>query len=127
MSRYRILALSLFLAAPIAVRAQSAAAGALEGSVADTGGQRVAGAKITLLNAATGERLESESDAGGAFRFALAPAGTYRAEFAREGFQTSRMEALTLNASEVAVLHASLEAGDAAIMAECKCVLRAAA
>jgi hypothetical protein len=127
MSRYRILALFVFLTVPMAARAQSAAAGALEGSVADAAGQRVAGAKVTLLNAATGERLETESDAGGMFRFALAPAGTYRAEIAREGFQTAQMASLTLNASEVAVLHASLEAGDAATSAECKCVLRAAA
>jgi hypothetical protein len=124
---HRIPALLILLAAAVTARAQSAAAGALEGSVNDLAGQRLPGAHITLLNAATGERQEAESDSTGAFRFALVPAGTWRAEFARDGFQTARMAALTLNASEVAVLDASLEPGDATVTADCKCLLRAAA
>ena len=91
MSRNPILAFFALFAAALTARAQSAAAGALEGSVADAAGQRLAGARVTLLNTATGERHETEADGSGAFRFALVPAGTYRAEFTREGFQTARM------------------------------------
>ena len=104
MPRYRILALFVFLTVSMAARAQSAAAGALEGSVADTAGQRVAGAKVTLLNASTGERLEAESDAGGAFRFALAPPGPTGPRLRARASRRRRWRQLTLNASEVAVL-----------------------
>jgi hypothetical protein len=113
------------LAAP--AWAQSAAAGALEGSIADGAGQRLAEARVTLLNAATGERHEAKADSAGAFRFTLLPPGTYRAEFAREGFRTSRMEELTVNASELAVLDATLDPGDAAATVDCRCVVRASA
>src|SRR3954451_11891224 len=81
---------------------QSAAAGALEGSVRDPAGQRVAEARVVVVNAATGERREVGADTAGAFRFALLPAGKYVAEFAREGFRTARMEGLTVAASDVA-------------------------
>jgi hypothetical protein len=107
--------------------AQSAAAGALEGSVKDVAGQRIADARVTLLNASTGERLEARSDAAGVFRFALVPAGTYRAEFGHEGFRTAEMAQLTVIASEVAVLEAALEPGESSGAIECRCTMRAAA
>lgn len=122
-----LLGAAVFLAGAGAALAQSAAAGALEGSVADAAGQRVAEARVTLVNAATGERLEARADTAGSFRFALAPAGTYRAEFAREGFQTARMAELTIHAAEVTTLDATLDPGDATAVVDCRCQLRAAA
>ena len=106
---------------------QSAAAGALEGSVTDTAGQRLAEVTVELRNAATDERHVARADAAGAFRFSLLPPGTYQVEFAREGFKTARMAQLTLNASEVPVLDAVLEPGDSAVTVECPCHLRAVA
>jgi hypothetical protein len=106
---------------------QSAAAGALEGSVLDTAGQRVADATIRLRNASTDERHEAKADATGAFRFSLLSPGAYQVEFAREGFQTARMADLTLNASEVPVVEAVLAPGDATVIVECVCHLRAVA
>ena len=122
-----VLALILLVAAPAPAGGQSAAAGALEGSVTDSAGQRLPDTTVSLLNAATGERYAASADAAGAFRFSLLPPGTYRVEFAHIGFKTARMAALTLNASEVAALEAVLEAGDAAVAVECPCRLRAAA
>ena len=69
----------------------------------------------------------AQAGSDGAFRFSLLPPGTYQAEFAREGFKTARMAQLTLNASEVPVLDAVLEAGDPTPPVECACHLRAAA
>jgi hypothetical protein len=106
---------------------QSAAAGALEGSVTDTAGERVAEVTVRLLNAATDERHVAKADADGAFHFSLLPPGTYQVELARDGFKTARMAELTLNASEVPVLEAVLEPGDPAVTVECPCHLRAAA
>ena len=120
-------ALVLFAAGSASARGQSAAAGALEGSVTDTAGQRVADVTIELLSAATNERHVAKADAIGAFHFSLLPSGTYQVDFVREGFRTARMAQLTLNASEVRVLEAVLEPGDSAVTVECACHLRAVA
>jgi hypothetical protein len=119
--------LCLILVSAGAVLAQSAAAGALEGTVSDSAGQRVAEARVVVVQAGTGERHEAKADSTGAFRFALLPAGSYAVEFAREGFRTSRMERLAVAASEVVTLEAALDAGDPAAAVECRCQVRAAA
>lgn len=106
--------------------AQSASAGALEGTVTSAG-ERVAEVRVTLRNAATGEERLATGDAAGVFRFPLVAPGTYAVELARPGFQTARMESLTVNASELAVLDAAMAAGDPAIAAMCDCRLRATA
>jgi hypothetical protein len=107
--------------------AQSAAAGALEGSVTDPTGLQLADVTIRLLNASTDERHLATTDPAGSFRFSLLPPGIYQVEFARDGFQTSRMNGLTVNASEVPTLNAVLSPGDAKVIAECACSLTAAA
>jgi len=106
---------------------QSAAAGALEGSVTGKGGQGLPDVTVSLWNAATNERHSAKSDTTGAFRFSLLPPGAYQVEFAHAGFRTARLAQLTLSASEVPVLDAVLEPGDAAAAVECVCHLRAAA
>ena len=119
-------ALILFAAGWASARRQSAAAGALEGSVTDTAGQRVADVTVELLSAATNERHVAKADAIGAFHFSLIPSGTYQVELC-QGFRTARMAQLTLNASEVPVLEAVLEPGDSDVTVECACHLRAVA
>src|ERR1035437_3205934 len=121
--------LALVLASVLSVPAfgQSDAAGALEGSVTDAAGQPLPAVAVHLLNAATHERYAAKADAAGAFRFSLLPPGMYQVEFAHDGFKTARMAELTLNASEVPVLDATLEPGDSADVVECACHLRAAA
>ena len=70
---------------------QSAAAGALEGSVKDAAGQRLPEVTVRLRNAATDARHAAKADDTGAFRFSLLPPGIYEVEFAQEGFKTARM------------------------------------
>lgn len=123
----RIVPLFLFLAGSVPACGQSAAAGALEGSVTDMAGQRLPEVTVKLLNAATEERHDATADASGVFRFSLLAPGTYEVEFALEGFKTARLAQLTLNASEVPVLDAVLEPGDPAVVVECPCQLRAVA
>jgi len=119
--------LILFAAASLPACGQSAAAGALEGSVTGAAGQPLADVTVRLWNAATNERYAAKSGAAGAFRFSLLPPGAYQVEFAHAGFRTARMTLLTLNASEVPVLDAVLEPGDAAAAVVCACRLRAVA
>jgi hypothetical protein len=121
----RIAAVLLFAAS--AAHAQSAAAGALEGAVADPAGQRLPEASVTLHNSATNEQHAAKTDAAGAFRFPLLAPGTYAVEFTRDGFQTARLAQLTLNASELVTLDAALAPGDPATAVDCACHVRAAA
>ena len=121
------LALLLLVAGALPALPQSAASGALEGTVSDGSGQPLADVTVRLLDTATDERRVAKADASGAFHFSLLPPGSYQVEFAREGFKTARMAQLTLNASEVPLLEAVMEPGDAALTVECPCQLRAVA
>ena len=113
--------------APAPAKAQSAAAGALEGSVKDASGQALADVTITLRNIATDDHRTAHADASGTFHFSLVPIGTYEIEFRHEGFKTSRMVDLTINASEAPSLDAVLDLGDFATTGACTCTLRATA
>ena len=93
----------------------------------DAAGQPLPEVAVQLLDAATDERYVAKADAAGAFRFSLLPPGMYEVEFAHAGFKAARMEQLTLNASEVSLLDATLEPGDSAEVVECRCHVRAAA
>lgn len=121
------IAILVLTATPAFVRAQSAAAGALEGSVTDAAGKPLPEVTVQLVAPATDERLTAHTDPAGAFQFSLVPPGTYQVQLSREGFKTARMAALTINATEVPVLDATLEPGDAAATVDCSCRLREAA
>lgn len=117
----------LFLLSEVTAPAQSAAAGALEGRVADAAGHPLADATVRLLNTATGEHFKVRAAADGVYQFSLLPPGSYRVEFALRGFQTARMAQLTVNASESVVLDAALTPGDAGAVTKCACQLRTVA
>lgn len=123
----QFLGLLLFTAGAVTAYSQSAAAGALEGSVVDSSGQPVEEATVRVVRAATDERRVVKADVAGTFRFSLLPPVTYEVEFADDGFKTARMAVLTLNASEAPVLDAVLEAGGSGTIVECPCYLRAVA
>lgn len=111
----------------VLLRAQSATTGALEGTIHDAAGAAVPSAHVTLANPDTGATVEAAADEQGRYRFSmLAPAG-YSATISAAGFKTARQERVTVNVSEIPVLDAVLETGDAAQTVPCACTLRAAA
>src|SRR5712664_869659 len=59
----------------------------VHGVVTDSSGSRVAGATVTALNDATGERHTVESNATGDFIFTALPVGDYRIEAKATGFK----------------------------------------
>jgi hypothetical protein len=128
LSRLRCVVAALILASCAAtLNGQSATTGALEGAVKDAAGAAVPNATVRLLNRATDQAHTAVSDANGAFRFSLLPPATYQVSFSAKGFKTSLMKELTVNVSEVPVLDASLESGDASESVACRCRLAAAA
>jgi hypothetical protein len=66
-------------------RAQDAATGAIQGTVVDPSGSRIAQASIVAVNTATGIRYSTTSDAEGRFSIDLLPPGEYSARAVAQG------------------------------------------
>ena len=64
---------------------QDSSSGAIQGTVFDPAGRRVAQAMIVLVNNGNGFRYEHFSDSGGGFEFQLLPPGEYSARVTSDG------------------------------------------
>ncbi len=105
----------------MALWGQSATTGALEGTIRDSEGGAVAGAVVTAFSPGTGQHHRAESDERGSYRFSLLAPAPYEVTFAAKGFKTARTEGVTVSVSEVPVLDANLEPGDAGETVPCQC------
>ena len=85
--------------------------GSVTGSVVDTSGAVIVGAKITLTNTGTSEALNTQSDPAGNFRFLLLPPGTYTIEASLTGFKTFRREGIIVEADRSLAVPISLSLG----------------
>src|SRR5690242_3371363 len=111
MSRLRAV-LSIFLLTALGAFAQSQAInGSIRGRVADSAGAAVPGAKITILNDATGFSRNLNSDEDGYYVFPNLPLGAYTVTIQKEGFTTERHPGVTLTAGTEAVVEAQLKVG----------------
>src|SRR5829696_4935560 len=81
------LVLAIGCAAPAA--AQNGV-GALEGTVVDSAGEPVAGARLSLVNSQQASFGATETDARGAFRFASVAPGNYVLVVVKPGFAEKR-------------------------------------
>jgi hypothetical protein len=68
----------------------------LNGSVSDPSGATVAGAKITLTDAATGFQRTTTSNTAGLYQFLDVPPGNYRLEASASGFAPFVVSSITL-------------------------------
>ena len=94
--------LALILVAPVALHAQSlAAGGAIEGTVTDESGAVLPGVNVTIRNTGTGIVRETQTDAAGVYRAPLLPVGTYEVTAALTGFATTKRPNLTLGIGQV--------------------------
>ena len=87
----------LFLLSAVWMLAQTTGA-ALQGTVSDTKGGMIAGAKITLRNEATGRTTTATADPQGHFSVAGLPAGTYTVEAAAAGFRLASQQTVHVSA-----------------------------
>ena len=97
----------------IAVRsqAQTAATGAISGTVTDPSGAVVAGARITATSQATGASVTAVSSSTGGYLVPLLPPGSYRLEASKQGFRTLSYSTITVNVTETAALNIRLQVG----------------
>ncbi|HEX6547007.1 MAG TPA: carboxypeptidase-like regulatory domain-containing protein [Bryobacteraceae bacterium] len=68
----------------------------LTGVVTDPSGADVAGAKVTLTDAASGSARTTTTDGQGYYTFASVPVGSYKLSIAASGFQTYNVSDITL-------------------------------
>jgi hypothetical protein len=86
--------------------------GSITGTVKDSSGGVVQGAKVTIRN--TGTNLESTSltNNEGSFSFVDLPLGTYAVTFAKEGFKTQVHSQILVQGNRTTTVNGSLEPGE---------------
>lgn len=94
--------------------AQTAATGALSGTVTDPNGAVVAGAEITVTNEATGETRTVTSGSDGSYSVPLLPPGSYGVEAAGSSFKRGVSSGVRVEVTETTTLEIKLEVGAAA-------------
>src|SRR6478609_9036035 len=92
--------------------AQTAATGALTGTVTDSTGAVLSGVQIKIVNEATGEERRGASQVNGIFFFPQLPPGSYRVEASRTGFNALTRTGLRIDVTETARLDLTLRVGN---------------
>ncbi len=105
------LCLAIAFACTSPVWAQTAATGALTGTVTDPSGGVIVGASVEATNKNTGQARTSTTDSAGAYKFSLLQPGDYSVRFSAAGFKTSEVASVTISVTETPVLNQKLEIG----------------
>ena len=83
----------------------------LTGIVSDSSGAVVANAKVTLRNSLSGDVRESTTDSQGYYTFASVPVGTYNVTIEAPGFQSFKVNEISMGGGERRNVNASLQVG----------------
>src|SRR5712692_959254 len=105
-----ILVIVLCLSGP--AFAQQGASAGVYGSVLDSQGALIPGAKVTLLHVTTNQARMAITDAAGEFRFPLLPVGEYRITVEQSGFKKYEQSGLLLQVNDNAKVDVRLEVGE---------------
>lgn len=85
--------------------------GEFTGRVADATGAVIAGARVTITNAATNVARETETNESGNYTVPFVNPGVYDVQAEADGFKAARQEAWTLQVGDVARIDFTLEIG----------------
>src|SRR5581483_177987 len=102
--------LAMFAAATVA-RAQ--ATSRVSGTVTDAAGARVAGAKVTAKNEATGVAQTQTTTEAGLYSFTALPVGTYTITVEMSGFKTAALPGVVLEVNTPSTADITMEVGQA--------------
>lgn len=105
-----MLAILLWLLTAAMVNAQ-VDTGTILGSVKDSTGAIIPGAKVTLTNQDNGSTLTSQTRPDGTYLFTPLKIGIYQVVVEHEGFKTARNSGLELSIQQQAVINFTLEPG----------------
>ena len=105
--------LRLTLAAFLSVLSASAqtSTGEITGSVVDSSGATIAGAKVVLIEQATNQTREQTSNSAGLYEFHALPRGFYTIQVEMSGFKKEEIRALQLTVAQTLQLDIKLELG----------------
>lgn len=109
LSTETVFALSLLLFAPGA-NAQ-VLYGSIVGTVTDSSGAVISGAKVSITNEGTSQSRQAVSNAGGEFSFPGTEAGTYDLSITQSGFAAFTLKGIKVTVDEVARANATLQPG----------------
>src|SRR5213594_5100823 len=106
--------MNLRIALPILVSAALAQTTSTEilGTVTDSSGAVIAGAQITLLRVATGERRETVTDSTGNYSFPLIDIGEYDITVKAAGFTPQERKGIALQLQQKARINFELTVGE---------------
>jgi|CZKR01.1.fsa_nt_gi hypothetical protein len=102
----------LFLCAASVALAQ-AGRGSISGLVTDPVGAVVPGAKVTLLNPATGVKQHTLTSGGGLYTFISLNPGVYQVTATQTGFKSIALEKITVSVDQVTEVNITLQVGAA--------------
>ncbi len=105
---------SLFLLGFLGVSsalAQTAATGALTGTITDPSGAVIPGVKVIVVHTATSNERQTTTDSAGVYRIPLLLPGVYSAEFSAAGFKTQSRPNIVINVTETHALNVAMEVG----------------
>ena len=91
--------------------AQTAATGALSGTVTDASGAVVPNVTVTATSVDTGQARTATTAADGTYKLSLLPPGRYRVKFEATGFGAAEVPSATVNVTETEVLNRALQVG----------------
>src|SRR5215470_7142817 len=83
----------------------------LEGTVKDSSGGTISGAKVSILAAATGLQDERTTNAYGEYRFPGIALGVYSVTVTRQGFGTVLLEDVEVRVGETRTLDVTMSVG----------------
>jgi len=104
--------LSLIVCITMIAHAQSTDA-TLSGVVLDPSGKVIPGAKIEILNEATGVHYSGQTNDAGIYAVSILPPGQYRLQVSRDGFKTIIKPGIILTVQSAVVLNFTLPLGAA--------------
>ena len=86
--------------------------GTIRGTVTDATGAVVPGAKVTVINDATGLTRSASTTSAGIYAFAELPVGTYTVRVENTGFKAEIRSNVVLNVAEARTVDVALQTGD---------------
>src|SRR5580698_597840 len=86
--------------------------GGITGAVTDSQGGILPGVSVTVVGEQTGLTRTQTSGNNGYYEFANLPIGTYTLTFTREGFQTQKMKAISVQGDRTGTVNVQLSVGE---------------
>ena len=112
---------SVLLACTAGVQAQ--ATGQITGTIVDSMGSRITGAKVELANSSTGQQRDSLSADDGSYAFPLVAPGSYQLRVLKKGFEPSVTNQIEVRVNGTTHLDVQLAVGGATVQVSVNGVL----